>query len=784
MINPGSIPFPYSIKRHGVSLSNCDDEPVQTPGCIQAHGLLLALRLPDLVVMQASDNWHAAGWPLEQVLGQPLASVVGALPAQRIADMLRGEVLERNPLYVVTAALPGLDDAKFDLSVHSADGVLIVELEPHGAAAQAAVSDADYYSMVKKTLVRLKAASSLAEFCEIAAREVRRTTRLDRVMIYRFHDDDTGEVVADAHRADLESWIGLRYPASDIPKPAREIFKRIGVRPLPDAAAALSEIVPLLNPATGRALDMTYCALRGASVMYTEYLHNMGVAATLTMPIMREGLLWGLIACHHYQPIALPYPLRAAAEFLGQIMSLEIAAAESREHLEYQLKLDAAHQAVLGQALADGNFNALTAGVPALLDGIEAGGVAVFENGRWSTAGVTPDAAQLTLLAGWLGERIERLADGRAVVALDALSQHYPPAAGYAACASGVLALPLSQQAQGDWVLWLRPEQLQTFSWGGNPYEKPVSRGPHGERLTPRKSFDIWQEQVRGRCAPWKPVELDAAKNLRLLLLDIVVARAEQLAALNTDLVRSNDELDAFAYVAGHDLKEPLRGIHKYAHFLLEEAKAGRALDAQGRERIDALLRLTVRMDGLLDALLHFSRVGRLSLEREDVALGDVVADALDMLGVRLQESGLEVRLPRPLPTVRCDAVRVREIYANLISNAAKYNEQPQRWVELGYLDEPDTGGGRIFYVRDNGIGIEERHRERVFMMFKRLHARDAFGGGSGAGLAIVKKLVEQHHGRIWFDSVPGQGSTFYFTLGGDPTPPEQQDDHPMLERP
>ncbi|MBD8543161.1 GAF domain-containing protein [Oxalobacteraceae sp. CFBP 8761] len=766
-----TLPFPYSIKRHGVSLSNCDDEPVQTPGCIQAHGLLLALSPDDLIVRQASENWpQRTGLAMEQVLDQPLAAVIGPQAVQCIVQAMRTEVLERNALYVLTAPLPHAPcrDIAMDFSVHQADGVLIVEIEPASRPGDTVVTDSDYYSMVKTTLVRLKSASSLSAFCDIAANEVRRTTGLDRVMIYRFHRDETGEVIADAHRSDLNSWLGLRYPASDIPVPARAIFKRIGVRPLPDVDGALMEIVPLLNPVTGRPLDMTYCALRGASVMYTDYLRNMGVAATLTMPILRDGRLWGLIACHHYAPIVLPYTLRAAAEFLGQVTSLEIASAEGREHLEYRLKLEAAHHAVLGQALADGNYAALTHGAPSLLDGIDAGGVAVSENGHWSMAGATPDAQQLTALAAWLTLHSARLADGGTVIALDDLGRAYPEGGDALGCCSGLLAFPISQRSQGDWVIWFRPEQLQTYRWGGNPYEAGKATGEHGTRLTPRQSFAVWQEEVRGRAEPWKPVEIEAAKNLRLLMLDVVVARAEQLAALNTDLVRSNDELDAFAYVAGHDLKEPLRGIHKYAHFLLEETKAGRPLDAHGRERIDAMLRLTVRMDSLLDALLHFSRVGRLSLARQPIALGDVVAEATDMLGASLLGRDIDVQIPRPLPTISCDRIRVREVFANLISNAAKYNDKLQRRIEIGYLDPADGADAvSTFYVRDNGIGIDAKHSERVFMMFKRLHTRDAYGGGSGAGLAIVKKLVEQHNGHSWFTSEVGVGTTFYFTLIG-----------------
>lgn len=772
-MTPRELPYPYSILRHGVTLSNCDDEPVQTPGCIQAHGLLLALRPRDLAIMQASANWTSwTGATLDAVLAQTLTQAIGTQAAERIAAIVRTETLDCNPVYASSTRLPGQETGGpvLDICVHLCEGVLIVELEPAGAAAKS-VDDGAYYGMVKATLLRLKAARSLTEFCTIAAREVHRTLGLDRVMIYRFHADDTGEVVADAHRPDLTSWLGLRYPASDIPKPAREIFKRIGVRPLPDAAGALCELVPLLNPDTGRPLDMTHCALRGASVMYTDYLRNMGVAATMTMPILRDGALWGLIACHHYTPVTLAFPLRAAAEFLGQITSLEIAAAEKREHLEYRLRVDAAHLAVLTEALTEGNFNTLT---PGLMAGIDCGGVAVMENGRWSCAGVTPTQDQLDFLAAGLGERFAGLSDGRAVVALHNLQAQFPEAAAFASSAAGVLAFPLTQRAHGDWVMWFRPEQVQTFNWGGNPYEKPTSTGPHGLRLTPRVSFDIWQEEVRGRAAPWLPVEVDAAKNLRLLLLDIVVARAQELAALNLDLVRSNDELDSFAYMAGHDLKEPLRGIHTYATALREQAQAGLVLDQRGQERLDMMLRLTVRMDSLLDALLHFSRVGRLTLAFEAAPLNEVVSDAIDMLGGRLLDSGVELRVAR-LPTIECDRIRAREVFANLIANAVKYNDKERRWVEVGVLD-PGTalaggiarGAGPVLYVRDNGIGIEQCHMERIFLMFKRLHPHDAYGGGSGAGLAIARKLVEQHQGQLWVDSTPGEGSTFYFTLTAD----------------
>ncbi len=783
---PGiSLPVPYSIKRHGISLSNCDDEPVQTPGCIQSHGMLLALRLDDLVVTQVSENcalW--TGLSVDQVLAGPLSQVVGAEAAERIRALSHTEVLDHNPCYALTARLPGspADASPVDMTIHTADGVLLLEMEPSGRGPPVVGQDGDYFSMVRKTIGRLKSSRSLADFCEVVAHEARRITGLDRAMVYHFHADDSGEVMADARREDLPSWHGLRYPASDIPRPAREIFKKIGVRPLPHAQGGLCEMVPLLNPDTQRPLEMTHCALRGASVMYTEYLQNMGVAATLTMPILRDGALWGLIACHHYTPRPLAYPLRAAAEFLAQIASLEIAQAELREHLQYRIHLDAVHLAVLARAAADGQLSVVAASSPSLLDGIQADGVAIFQRGRWLTAGHTPDEPQLTPLAAWLRQRIDQVPDGLQTYATDALGAAYPAAAEFAERASGVLATAVSRHADSPLILWFRGEQVQTFNWAGNPHGKPTEVGPLGPRLTPRRSFDLWQEEVRGRSSPWRKVEIAAAQQMRRMVMDLVVVRAEQLAEANAELARSNAELDAFAYVAGHDLKEPLRGINKYAHRLLEDAQAGVSQDPA---RVEWLLRLTVRMDTLLNALLHFSKVGRTTLDMEDIDLGSLLIESMEMLGARLPESAVEVRVPRPLPVAHCDRVRVREVFSNLISNAAKYTDKPQPWVEIGYIGSNEAApalprplsapaqaaGDTLFYVRDNGIGIDMRHKDRVFAIFKRLHAQDAYGGGSGAGLTIARKMVEQHHGRLWFESELGVGSTFYFTLPGAKLP-------------
>jgi light-regulated signal transduction histidine kinase (bacteriophytochrome) len=318
---------------------------------------------------------------------------------------------------------------------------------------------------------------------------------------------------------------------------------------------------------------------------------------------------------------------------------------------------------------------------------------------------------------------------------------------------------------------------MRTVKWAGNPSDKPQTPGPQGMRLSPRASFAVFIESVRGRSQPWSDIEVDAALRLRMLVLELVISRSERLADLNADLARSNEELDAFAYVASHDLKEPLRGIHRYAHQLLESAQANGADTGEDLQRLESLMRLTLRMDTLLDSLLHYSRVGRMELEFEAADLNAVVADAIEMAGARRGDIHSNIDIPRRLPVVQCDSVRVCEIYSNLLTNALKYRRQAAAHIELGYIgageaaDRPNapaaSAGQEIFYVRDRGIGIDKRHYETVFRLFKRMHGRDEYGGGVGAGLTIVQKLVHRHGGRVWIDSVLDVGTTFYFTLPG-----------------
>ena len=236
-----------------------------------------------------------------------------------------------------------------------------------------------------------------------------------------------------------------------------------------------------------------------------------------------------------------------------------------------------------------------------------------------------------------------------------------------------------------------------------------------------------------------------------------------QVRAHDARVSAANVELDEFAYIASHDLKEPLRGIHNYASFIKEDHAD--QLDDEGMRYLDRIQHLAERMSDLIEHLLAYSRLGYAELAADRVDTAAVVDAVAEDLRPLLDSQNVELRRTGHLPTIRGDAIRIRQIFQNLIANAVKYNDKPARWVEVGC---DDNRVPPLFYVRDNGIGIAPHHQDAVFQIFKRLHEQSKYGGGAGIGLTITRKIIERHGGRIWLESAPGKGATLYFTLDVD----------------
>jgi two-component system, chemotaxis family, sensor kinase Cph1 len=766
-----------------LALTNCDREPIHLPNAIQSHGMLLTFSETDLTILQISQNAAAfLGQPPAGFLGQSLSVLMDDRQLAAIRGCVAADFENVNPLRL-SLQVDGKAEI-FEGIVHRTDGVVVLELERYGIAAARspqpaaipstdgpAVSFFDFYKFVKTPLGRIQNTQTLDELADLAVTAIRDLTGFDRVMLYRFDEDGSGHVIAENKSEDTTtSFVGLHYPASDVPKQAKELYRLNLLRIIPDALYQPVLLEPILNPMTGEPLDLSLSMLRSVSPMHVEYLSNFGVRASMSISILRDRQLWGLIACHHLTPKRLSYETRTICEFLAQIISLEVGSKSDAEDVEYKLEIQAAQARFVNtivncQTLAA----AFTHNPQDLCRLVGATGVVFCERDLVTDFGNTPPATEIGDLLNWIDTQIGE----NAVYSSCLLGSEYPQLLPYKDVASGLLALRISR-IQRTYLLWFRPEVIQTIDWGGEPNKPVVVDENQQLRMTPRKSFDLWKQTVQLQSLPWKACEVEAALELRLKIIGIVLQKADELALVNAELERSNTELDSFAYVASHDLKEPLRGIHNYSTFLIEDY--GDKLGEDGTHKLATLMRLTQRMEDLIESLLHYSRLGRAESILRPVDLADLVASVIDVIDIS-QPSSAQLQIPRPLPTVLGDRTQMMELFTNLISNGIKYNDRDLKSIEIGYilpaesdervppsLDRAQT----IFYIKDNGIGIRDKHFENIFKIFKRLHPASKYGGGTGAGLTIAKKIVERHGGTIAVASVFGEESTFYFTLGAN----------------
>ncbi|GAB3465973.1 ATP-binding protein [Massilia terrae] len=735
-----------------LDLSACDKEPIRTPGSIQPHGFLLALS-PALEVLQASANLGAmAGIAAADAVGQSLAQLIGADAHARIAPALSGGTLGARPFYVGTVTIA--NGRHFDVLAHAWDGVLLAEFEPVGRAHPADFRE--LYSLIGDFLLKVNESVGIEQLSQLACQHIRSVTGFGRVMVYRFDGDGHGHVIAEARDESYHAYLGQHFPASDIPAQARELYTLSRIRLIQDANYEPAPLVPPANPVTGRANDLSFAALRSVSPVHLQYMRNMGTLASMSVSLVVRGKLWGLISCHNAGPAPVAFEKRTACEQLGQILALCIETREDASELQFRLEVRRVMVSMLGGLTKSADFvDNMSAVFPELIRFARAGGVAIVADDRVLTYGDTPSIDQIQALVRWLGVH----GHGE-VFHSERLSAVYPPAHDMMDVASGLLAMPISR-IHKHYLLWFRPEVIHTVEWAGNPHYKEQPGAP--QQLSPRTSFAAWRETIRGASMPWHSAEIELTVEFRTALLGIALERAEQMAELAEELGRANKELEAFSYSVSHDLRAPLRHIVGFSDLLLESAGNE---DFDKRQRFLKNIKEAARLAGkLVDDLLSFSQMGRAALRPATVDMRDLVEACIDEMALELRGRGIEFDIGE-LPHVSADPTFLHLAMYNLLSNAVKFTAQRELAVIRVWAE--DTPNESVFHIADNGAGFNMEYVHKLFGVFQRLHRMEDFQG-TGIGLANVRRIVERHHGRVWAESVQGEGATFSFSIPKNP---------------
>ncbi len=733
--------YPYEVDLH-----NCEDEPIHIIQLVQTHACLLACDPQTFHILQLSQNTEQIlGISHEELLNQPVTNVLDAGLLQLVKKALdRGDTPQTlHPLRMEVSR--GSETAFLNLIVHQSGSLLIFEMEPY----QSEINNIAFQQTVGDAIQRIQREQDIGTLITTAVQEVRRITGYDRVMMYRFDEEYNGEVIAEAKAEHLDTFLGLHYPASDIPRQARELFLKNKVRTITDVLDPGVRITPGLHPVSGAPLDLTHSVSRASSPIHLEYLENMGVGASCTIAITHDNRLWGLFACHHYSPKIVDYSLRMTCQFIGQIFSGHLALQAVNEFRQSVLGINLIKSKLAEQMMQDWNVIAgLTQGSDTVMSLMDCQGAAISFEGQIILLGESPSRKEIFELVQWLDEQ-----EVRTVFHTQSLSKVFPAASEYAQKASGLLAIQISNRPE-EYIFWFKPEYSQEVFWGGNP-EKATT--DDGVRLSPRKSFAKWRQKVEFTSKPWQQYEINAALALRSDIKEFALQKYREVRQLNQELSEAYQDMESFSYSVSHDLRAPLRSIDGFAQILLEDY-AGQ-FDSYGKKVLKTIIESTEKMSNFISDLLKFSQLGRKDLLLADIDLEMMIQDIYQELrAAEAPDRKMRLQVLPPMPKIRADQVLFRHVLSNLISNAIKYSRQtPEAVIVISGSDSPQE---TTLNIADNGMGFDMKFKEKIFGVFSRLVHDDSFEG-TGIGLSIVQRIVQRHNGRIEVHSEPGVGTTF-----------------------
>ena len=738
---------------------NCDQEQIHLLGHIQSHGILIGINELDLTIAQISDNTiEFFNIPASSLIEQPLSILFPEPQIDILVSFLSRKDLE---IFNPTKITIQIEQNKylFQGIMHRSDGLLILELEPLPTDSDSSLS---FYHLAKSAAANVRQAKDFAEMSGLLVQEIRKITQCDRVMIYRFEPDNSGIVIAEAKDEQIESFLGLHFPADDIPELARKLYYKNWLRQIVDVNSHPVPIVPLNNPITQEPIDLSFSTLRSVSPIHIKYLQKMGVSASFSISLISAGKLWGLIACHHFFPQYIDYEARKACEFLAQVMSIEIVSRYEQELKTAQKKIKIV-QAKLKQNIlgAKQSINQIfSQNADSLFDLVNAQGVAICLSDRISKIGTCPPQKFISSLVLWLETKSED------VFHTNCLSCLYPEAQAVKDIASGILAISISLNHTSYHIIWFRCEVIQTVDWAGDPNKLALD---DEWELNPQRSFDLWKETVKAKSLPWDEVEIETASELRSTLMLAALEFSQQSLKLEAERAQvASQAKSSFLARMSHELRTPLNAILGCTQLM----NLDNSLTQTIGEYVNIISYSSDHLLCLIDDILEMSKIeaGKIVLEETQFDFHLFLHNLREMMQIKAKDKNLQLIFavhPNSPQYIKADERKLRQILLNLLGNAIKFTNQGYVLLHVSLMDKKEASSKAIihFELEDSGRGIAPEEIDNLFEAFVQTSSGRESQTGTGLGLAISQQFANCMGSHISVSSALNKGTVFQFDL-------------------